>query len=105
MYDLNTSDPGAGPSTPSRRSRLADRTSSLLSQLHPSGWVRNSTTGSGGHAGHGGHPGGGAAAAADEADALRSSISAANALINKAAVTSPATMAHSREKAKRWVRG
>ena len=28
-------------STPSRRSKLADRTSSLLSQLHPDRWVRS----------------------------------------------------------------
>ena len=34
----------AGPSTPSRRSRLADRTSSLLSQLHPARWVRSSAS-------------------------------------------------------------
>ena len=27
--------------TPSRRSKLADRTSSLLSQLHPGRWVRS----------------------------------------------------------------
>ena len=31
-----------GPGTPSRRSRLADKTSSLLSQLRPARWVKSS---------------------------------------------------------------
>ena len=88
MYDLNVSDPlQGGPSTPSRRSRLADRTSSLLSQLHPSRWVRSSAASHHDEEGSGGH-------------GQRTSGS----LIHKATVTSPATMAHSREKAKRWVR-
>ena len=136
MFDLNTSDPGtggAGPSTPSRRSRLADRTSSILSQLHPSRWVQRNSGGSGATSGSSHHhaPGGSKQKkhvlggpiclegklisnyetsrylTGDEADAaLRS---AAHALITKAAsaaaaAASPATMAHSREKAKRWVR-
>ena len=132
----------AGPSTPSRRSRLADRTSSLLSQLHPARWVRSSpsnpTGGSGmseatgssnasqhGHtsagidnSGHhnysGPHFSHGLTRVSSSAGkdtfsnssssaAMQSATHAAVALLQKS-VSSPATMAHSREKAKRWVR-
>lgn len=134
----------AGPSTPSRRSRLADRTSSLLSQLHPARWVRsspsNSSSGSGltdaststksssqhgntstaiDTAGHHTYSGphfshgltrGSSTNSKDTFSshgpntiAMQSAAHAAVALLQKS-VTSPATMAHSREKAKRWVR-
>ena len=135
----------AGPSTPSRRSRLADRTSSLLSQLHPARWVRSSPnnpnsgqsglpdqSGSGNTSSHHGH----SSASLDSSGhhtysgahfshaltrvssattkdtfsshppssaAMQSAAHAAVALLQKS-VSSPATMAHSREKAKRWVR-
>ena len=132
---------GAGPSTPSRRSRLADRTSSLLSQLHPARWVRSSpnnpsggsgmaeaTSGSNssqhGHSiagmdssGHHNYSGanlshGLARASSSAKDTYSSSSSSAAmqsathavALLQKSVSSNPATMAHSREKAKRWVR-
>ncbi len=83
-----------GPATPSRRSRLADRTSSLLSQLHPARWVRSS----------GANTASGGGTSLSEGGASRKDLAAAAA--QKAAFTasSPATLAHSREKAKRWVR-
>ena len=135
----------AGPSTPSRRSRLADRTSSLLSQLHPARWVRSSpnnpnsdsagfTDASGRSSSHHGHRSSGDASGhhtyhssvhfphgmsrgpsssakdtvfssshSANSAAMQSAAHAAVALLQKS-VTSPATMAHSREKAKRWVR-
>ena len=54
-YDLYGSSPPSsdlalGPATPSRRSRLADRTSSLLSQLHPARWVKSSSGSNSGNA-------------------------------------------------------
>ena len=145
--DLNplsgSSSSAAGPSTPSRRSRLADRTSSLLSQLHPARWVRSSpnnpnsassgvpeaSAGGNSSQGHGstgmdntGHHSysgvhfshgltrGLATPGKDtfsnnspSSAAMQSAAHAAVALLQKS-VTSPATMAHSREKAKRWVR-
>ena len=132
----------AGPSTPSRRSRLADRTSSLLSQLHPARWVRSSAsnpsggsgmsdTTSSSNASHHGHSiagmdnsshhnysgshfshglGRGSSSSGKDtfpnsssSTAMQSATHAAVALLQKS-VSSPATMAHSREKAKRWVR-
>ena len=65
--------------TPSRRSKFADRTSSLLSQLHPGRWVKR--------------------------DGSCNETSSPSKPSQKASIlTNPATMAHSREKAKRWVR-
>ncbi len=91
------SDSALGPSTPSRRSRLADRTSSLLSQLYPSRWVKSSSGGGGSSAG------GGSSGSDGRKDSSLSSPVAAAALLQKS-VSSPAAMAHSKEKAKRWVR-
>jgi E3 ubiquitin-protein ligase TRIP12 len=90
-------------STPSRRSKLADRTSSLLSQLHPGRWVRShhdnnspmSGSGSGSSSSH--HR-------KDNSSPTLSSSNANSGSAKTAILTNPATMAHSREKAKRWVR-
>ncbi len=84
--------------TPSRRSRLADRTSSLLSQLHPARWVRSSG-GSGSSSGGLGAPEGSSSGSRKELSAAAAAAAAAQKVL-----ANPATMAHSREKAKRWVR-
>ncbi len=86
-------------STPSRRSKFADRTSSLLSQLHPGRWVRN----------HGGHEAGSHNASRKDSSSNSSgsplmAVGSSLSTNPKAVLTNPATMAHSREKAKRWVR-
>ena len=82
-FDMPTLD-----STPSsRRSKFADRTSSLLSQLHPGRWVRGHQTDSN----------------RKESSPILTSSSIGNTN-PKGVLTNPATMAHSREKAKRWVR-
>ena len=86
--------------TPSRRSKLADRTSSLLSQLHPGRWVRSHHDHHhGGHGHHGGHQRKDSSSPSSAVTPPPSSKSGASALL-----TNPATLAHSREKAKRWVR-
>jgi hypothetical protein len=90
-------DGGAASSTPSRRSKLADRTSSLLSQLHPGRWVRSSSSNDTSH--H--HRKDALASATASISTPSSSLAASKAA---AILTSPATMVHSREKAKRWVR-
>ncbi|CAB4064432.1 TRIP12 [Lepeophtheirus salmonis] len=86
-FQASGSDP---PSTPSRRSRLADKTSSLLSQLHPARWGRSTSTSS---------PtlGSGSTGEAQRKEGIVSNS-------GYKSVSSPATMAHGREKAKRWVR-
>eukprot|EP00095_Tigriopus_kingsejongensis_P008879 maker-scaffold15_size728074-snap-gene-6.27 protein:Tk08879 transcript:maker-scaffold15_size728074-snap-gene-6.27-mRNA-1 annotation:"e3 ubiquitin-protein ligase trip12 isoform x2" len=85
-----------GPATPSRRSRLADRTSSLLSQLNPSRWGRGSSSNPLSH----GHESG---SSSSSGSAVKRGEANSSASIHKS-ISSPATMAHSREKAKRWVR-
>lgn len=74
----------------SRRSKLADRTSSLLSQLHPGRWVRSHHD---------------ASSSGSQAQNQRKESPVLSSLTSsKAILTNPATVAHSREKAKRWVR-
>jgi len=85
--------PPSGSDTPSRRSRLADRTSSLLSQLHPSKWVRSSAANPGSH----GHRG------KDFTEAAAAAAAHRGLAVNPAAAAATAA-AHGREKAKRWVR-
>ncbi len=100
----STSSTNQSSATPSRRSRLADRTSSILSQLHPSRWVRSSALGAHHHH-HGGHHGSSSVDGASSHSHSRKDSSPS--ILNtpggghKAIVTSPATLAHSREKAKR----
>ena len=109
-YDLYGSSPPSdlalGPATPSRRSRLADRTSSLLSQLHPARWVKSSSGSNSANAAASaavdGRKDGHNSASAAGSGGL-SSTAAAAALLQKSA-SSPAAMALSKEKAKRWVR-
>ncbi|QQP32337.1 Thyroid hormone receptor interactor 12, partial [Caligus rogercresseyi] len=73
--------------TPSRRSRFADKTSSLFSQLHPARWGRS--------------PG----ASSDGRKDGSSSSSSSHLLKSPPSQSStPATLAHGREKAQRWVR-
>lgn len=80
--------------TPSRRSKFADRTSSLLSQLHPGRWVRSYHDQQGS-----------ASNLASTASSHRKDSSSPILSTNpKGILSNPATMAHSREKAKRWVR-
>jgi E3 ubiquitin-protein ligase TRIP12 len=103
-YDMSAysssppSDSALGPSTPSRRSRIADRTSSLLSQLHPSRWVKSSSGGGGSGSGVGANADG----SGGRKDSSPSAAAAASLL--QKSVSSPAAVAHSKEKAKRWVR-
>ena len=88
-YDMPQSE------TPSRRSKLADRTSSLLSQLHPGRWVRSHHEHSHGHHHH--------SSSHQRKDSSSPAVTPPPS--NKSALlTNPATLAHSREKAKRWVR-
>ena len=92
--------------TPSRRSKLADRTSSLLSQLHPGRWVRSHH---GEHSTHHHHHSSSTTTSTSSHHQQRKDSSTSPAVTpppsNKSALlTNPATLAHSREKAKRWVR-
>lgn len=99
----SSSPPNDGPATPSRRSRLADRTSSILSQLNPSRWGRSSGSSANPLLHGGGHHSESGNSSSSGSSSKRSDASSAAMTINKA-ISSPATMAHSREKAKRWVR-
>ena len=96
--------PDGSSATPSRRSKFADRTSSLLSQLHPGRWVR-------GHHDNSSNSPPMMSSRKDSASPTLASTasSLAASLKNSGSATAgllshPATMAHSREKAKRWVR-
>ena len=91
--------------TPSRRSKLADRTSSLLSQLHPGRWVRSHH---GEHSTHHHHHSSSTTTGSSHHQHRKDSSTSPAVTpppSNKSALlTNPATLAHSREKAKRWVR-
>ncbi len=98
-FDMPASATTSGSSeTPTRRSKFADRTTSLLSQLHPGRWVKSHNDSSS------------PPQRSKESSPLLSGSAAAAAaaaanLSSKAILSNPATMAHSRDKAKKWVRG
>ena len=99
-YDMPSGTATTSSETPTRRSKLGDRTSSLLSQLHPGRWIKS-------HNDSSSPPQRGSKESSPLLSGSQAAAAAAAAanLSSKAILSNPATMAHSREKAKKWVRG